>query len=422
MSEDAPYRALRHRDYRHLALSQGVSLIGTQMQVAAINWHVYLLSGSPWALGMIGLTRVAPLILFSLWGGIVADRHDRKRVIFAAQSVLALLACGLAWATWKSHDTLWLVYAVNAVAAAASAFDNPARQALVPRLVPAKQLAGALSLNLSAFNFATIAGPALSGLLLAGTSREHFAGRDSLAIIYALNALSFLGVLIAVATIRTAGTVEPRDGEHPAFFASLREGLQFVFSTPIMIATMALDFFATFWAGSLLLLPIVADQILGVGARGYGFLAAAPAVGALLGSLYTSVRILPKRQGPILLGAVAFYGCATIVVGLSRSFWLTLLALALSGLADVISTVIRQTLRQLLTPDALRGRMTSINMIFFQGGPQLGELEAGLLAGLFASAAVGTTVSIVSGGAMTLVTVLVIDRLAPYVRRYRAPV
>ena len=185
---------------------------------------------------------------------------------------------------------------------------------------------------------------------------------------------------------------------------------------------MALDFFATFWAGSLLLLPIVADQILGVGARGYGFLAAAPAVGALLGSLYTSVRILPKRQGPILLGAVAFYGCATIVVGLSRSFWLTLLALALSGLADVISTVILQTLRQLLTPDALRGRMTSINMIFFQGGPQLGELEAGLLAGLFASAAVGTTVSIVSGGAMTLVTVLVIDRLAPYVRRYRAPV
>lgn len=422
MTSTAPYRALRHRDYRHLAFSQGFSLIGTQMQVAAINWHVYLLSGSPWALGMIGLTRVAPLILFSLWGGIVADRHDRKRVIFAAQSVLAILACSLAWATWNGRDALWLIYAVNAVAAAASAFDNPARQALVPRLVPAQELSGALSLNLSAFNFATIAGPALSGLLLASTSREHAAGRDSLALIYAINALSFVAVLAAVATIRTAGTVEPGEGGHPAFFSSLREGLHFVFSTPIMIATMALDFFATFWAGSLLLLPIVADQILGVGARGFGFLAAAPAVGALIGSLYTSVRTLPKRQGPILLGAVLFYGCATIVVGLSRSFWLTLIALGLSGLADVISTVIRQTLRQLLTPDAMRGRMTSINMIFFQGGPQLGELEAGLLAGMFASVAVGTTVSIVSGGVMTLVTVIVIDRLAPFVRQYRTPV
>lgn len=417
----APYQALRHRDYRYLALSQGVSLIGTQMQVAAINWHVYLLTGSALALGTLGLTRVIPLILFSLWGGIVADRHDRKRVIFLAQSALAVLACALAWATWRAHDTLWLLYAINAAGAAASAFDNPARQALIPRLVPASQLSGALSLNLSAFNLATIAGPALAGLILAGTGRESAAGRDLLAVIYLINAISFLGVLAAVSMIRTRGAVDPAGGAHPAFWASLREGLRFVTGTPIMIATMTLDFFATFFAGSLLLLPIVADQILGIGARGYGLLAAAPAVGALFGSLFTALRALPRRQGPILLGAVACYGLATIVVGLSRSFLLTFLALAAAGLADVVSTVIRQTLRQLLTPDALRGRMTSINMIFFMGGPQLGELEAGLVAGLFASAAVGTAVSITSGGVLTILAVLIVDRLAPFVRRYEAP-
>jgi MFS family permease len=416
-----PYQVLRHADYRRLAVSQGVSLIGTQMQVAAINWHVYLLTGEPLALGTLGLTRVLPLILFSLWGGIVADRHDRKRVIFLAQSGMTLLAAVLAWSTWTGRDALWLLYAINGLSAIASAFDNPARQALLPRLVPSKELTGALSLNLSAFNFATIAGPAIAGLLLAGSQVDSLQGRDGLALIYVINSISFLGVLISVLRIRASGAVDHAANGALPFFASLREGLQFVFTTPIMTATMALDFFATFFAGSLLLLPIVADQILGVGVRGYGFLAAAPAVGALLGSLYTSLRPLPKHQGPVLLIAVVVYGAATIVVGLSTSFLLTLLALGVSGLADVISTVIRQTLRQLLTPDALRGRMTSINMIFFQGGPQLGEMEAGLVAQALPPPAFGTSVSITVGGVLTVLTVVVIDRLAPFVRRYRPP-
>lgn len=416
-----PWRALRHRDFRLLAGSQAVSLIGTQMQIAAITWHVYLLSGRPLALGTIGLTRVVPLIVFSLWGGIVADRHDRKKVMFATQSILTLLACALGYATFAGLDSLALIYAINAASAAVTAFDNPARQALIPRLVPGAELPGALALNLSAFNLATIAGPALSGVILAAAAPGGTAGRGALGAIYVVNAVSFLGVLAAVTRIRAPGAVPPREGEHPPFWTSLREGLSFVFRTPVMIATMALDFFATFFAGSLLLLPIVADQVLGVGARGYGMLAAAPAAGALAGSIYTSIRPLPRRQGPILLAAVAIYGLSTAVVGLSGSFALTLLMLALSGLADVVSTVIRQALRQLQTPDALRGRMTSINMIFFMGGPQLGELEAGLVAGLFASAALGTVVSITSGGILTIVTVVVIDRLAPFLRHYESP-
>jgi MFS family permease len=191
-----------------------------------------------------------------------------------------------------------------------------------------------------------------------------------------------------------------------------------VFTTPIMVWTMAIDFFATFFSGAMSLLPIVADQVLGVGPAGYGWLAAAPALGAVLGSLYTSLRPLPRRHGKVLLWAVAAYGLATVVYGLSRSFALTFAALAGTGLADVVSTVIRQTVRQLLTPDALRGRMTSVNMIFFMGGPQLGELEAGFVASLFASAVLGVTVSIVSGGLATLAGVAWVAAATPVVRRY----
>jgi hypothetical protein len=281
------------------------------------------------------------------------------------------------------------------------------------------------------FHAATIGGPALAGLLIAGVGLPSgglgmLAGSGAsentarLALIYALNALSFVGVLAALVLMRTSGVVAARGPVEPALRA-LRDGLRFVFRTPIMVWTTGLDFVATFFAGSLSLLPIVADQVLHSGPAGYGWLVAAPALGALLGSFYTSVRHLPARQGRLLLGSVAAYGLATVGYGLSRRYWLTFLALALSGLADLVSTVIRQTLRQLLTPDALRGRMTSVNMIFFMGGPQLGELEAGIVASLFASAAVGATVSVVSGGVATVLLALVVGMAAPVVREYVQP-
>jgi hypothetical protein len=325
-----------------------------------------------------------------------------------------------------------VLYGANALLAAASAFDNPARNALTPRLVPAAELPAALSLNLTMFHAAFIGGPALAGLLIAGVGLHHGglaalqasgASRDPapLALIYSLNALSFLGVLHALVLMRTSGRVEPGSGGHERPLAALREGLRFVFRTPIMVWTMGLDFLATFFAGSLSLLPIFADQVLHAGPAGYGWLVSAPAHGALVGSLYASVRHLPARQGRILLASVAFYGIATVAYGLSRSYWLTFAALALSGLADLVSTVIRQTLRQMLTPDHLRGRMTSVNMIFFMGGPQLGELEAGLVASLFASLALGATVSVVSGGVATVLLAAGVGLLAPVVREYVQP-
>jgi MFS family permease len=414
-----PYDALRHCDFRRLWAAQLISTTGTQMQSVALHWHVYLLTHSPLALGMVGLTRVVPIIVFSLWGGIVADRADRKKVMFATQASMAVLSAVLAALTFAGRETVLGLYALNALLAAASAFDNPARQALIPRLVPREHLPGALSLNLTMFQAALIIGPGLAGLLIAG----HGAGTETaiLAIIYSLNALSFVAVLFALTTMRTSGAVVVEGGAHEPPLAALRAGLRFVLTTPIMVWTMGLDFFATFFAGSMSLLPIFADQVLHVGAAGYGWLVAAPAVGALLGSLYTSVWPLPRRQGRVLLGSIAAYGVATIVYGLSRSFVLTLIALAGTGLADLVSTVVRQTLRQLLTPDHLRGRMTSVSMIFFMGGPQLGEMEAGLVASLFASAVTGVTVSVVSGGLATVVIAAVVAAATPLVRRYEPP-
>ena len=303
--------------------------------------------------------------------------------MFATQTTMLAGAFALAALTFTGHESLGLLYGANALLAAATAFDNPARQALIPRLVPVGELPAALSLNLTMFHAAFIGGPALAGLLIAGVGLPHagLAALSSsgarphrrLALIYALNALSFVGVLHALVLMRTSGRVEANGASHEPPLAALREGLRFVFRTPVMVWTTGLDFLATFFAGSLSLLPIFADQVLHVGPAGYGWLVAAPALGALAGSFYTSLRHLPARQGRLLLGSVAFYGVATVVYGLSRSYWLTFLALVLSGLADLVSTVIRQTLRQMLTPDTLRGRMTSVNMIFFMGGPQLGR-------------------------------------------------
>ncbi len=422
-----PYRVLRHSDFRRVWIAQLVSLTGSQMQSTAAHWHIYLLTHSPMALGALGLVRVLPIIVFSLLGGVFADRYDRRRLMLATQAFMGIVTGALALLTLGGQDSVGLLYATYALLGAASAFDNPARQALVPRLVPTLDLPAAITLNLTAMQAAQIGGPALAGLLIAQLTGS--AGADALATeahslgwIYAANAVSFLGVVLALATLQASGVVAtPASGQHEGVVASAREGLRFVFRTPLLVWTMGLDFVATFFSGALSLLPIVADRILGVGAVGYGWLVAAPAAGALLGSLFTSVRALPRHQGRVLLWAVGGYGVATIVFGLSRSFLLTFLALALSGLADLVSTVIRQTLRQLLTPDALRGRMTSVTMIFFMGGPQLGEMEAGLVASIFASQVVGVTVSIVSGGLITAIAVVAVAMRSRALREYEPP-
>ena len=413
-----PYRVLRHRDFRWLWSAQLISLTGSQMQVAAVDWHVYLLTHSPLALGMVGLSRVIPIVSLSLLGGVVADRYDRKRVMLATQLTMTAVAALLGVLTITHHESLSTLYLLTGMISAAGAFDNPARQALVPRLVPREDLPGALAMNLTMFHAGMIGGPALAGLVIASAG----GGTRGLAWIYLSNAASFLAVVATVLTMRASGKIEATGSAPESPYRSLREGLRFVFSTPLMVWTMALDFAATFFSGANALLPIFADQVLKVGAVGFGWLRAAPALGALVGSIYTSVKPIPKRQGRVFLWAVAAYGVATIVFGLSRVYALTFLALAASGLADLVSTVVRQIVRQTITPDGMRGRMTSVNMIFFMGGPQLGELEAGLVASLFASAAIGATVSVVSGGVATILVVALCAWRAKVVRDYDSAV
>lgn len=425
-----PYRVLRHRDFGRLWGAQLLSLTGSQMQATAAHWHLYLLTGSPLALGALGLSRVLPIVVFSLLGGVVADRHDRRKVMLLTQGLMLACVAALAALTLAGRDSVLLIYATYACLGAAQAFDNPARQALVPRLVPLPDLGAAITLNITAMQAAQIGGPGLAGLWIAAmggaASASAAAGPQAeaahtLGFIYAANAGSYAFVLLALATLRTSGAVAAASGPREDIRTSLREGLRFVFRSEVLVWTMGLDFVATFFSGALSLLPIVADRVLGVGAAGYGWLLAAPAAGALAGSLLTTLRPLPSRQGRLLLHAVACYGIATIVYGLSRSYLLTLAALAASGLADLVSTVIRQTLRQLLTPDALRGRMTSVTMIFFMGGPQLGEMEAGLVASLFASPVTGVSASIVSGGVLTVLATAYVAARSRAVREYEPP-
>ena len=400
--------ALRYRNFRLLWSSQLVSMAGSMMQTAAILWHVSLLvppHQRGLALGMTGAVRIVPIVAFSIVSGVVADHYDRRKIMLVTQVGMALCAAALAVLAFAGVPALWPVYLIAALSSAFWAFDGPSRHSLIPSLVPRDILPNAISLNTIMFEIAAIAGPALGGLVIAWRG---------VAWAYAFNAVSFLFVIVALLMMRDLPGRSEGTGSGVSLNAAL-EGLRFVFRTPLIRATMLLDFFATFFASASALLPIFAQDILRVGARGYGLLSAAPSVGALL----TSVALVPlidriDRRGATMLWAVVGYGLATVVFGLSRSFGITFLCLALTGATDTVSMVIRNIIRQLNTPDELRGRMTGVNMVFFMGGPQLGELEAGLVAHAF-----GATVSVVSGGLACLLATGWVGWRTPLLRAYR---
>jgi len=401
--------ALQHRNFRLIWIGQLVSMAGSMMQSAAILWHVSLLvepAQRGLALGMVGLVRVVPIVTFSLIGGVMADAHDRRRVMLVTQSGMALCAAVLAWAAFAGVSHVWPIYALAATGAAFGAFDAPARQALIPTLVPAAHLPNAISLNAIVFQAASVIGPAAGGILI---------GEAGVAWAYAINAISFVFVIAALLMMRDL-TGRAEGGSREVTLAAALEGLRFVFRTPLIRSTMLLDFFATFFASATALLPIFAQDILRVGAHGYGVLSAAPSVGAILSSLLM-VRLVDhiERRGPVLLWAIVAYGLATVLFGISRNFAITFACLALTGAADTVSMVIRNLVRQLTTPDHMRGRMTSVNMIFFMGGPQLGELEAGLVANAW-----GPVLSVVSGGIGCLMVTGWVAASTPQLRHYRA--
>ena len=415
--------ALHFRDYRIFWVGLFVSVIGSQMQLIAVNWHIFeLLRGQTFTLtlfgrtidlgaealglGTLGLVRVIPIVLFALLGGMLADTRNRRTLLLYAEVAAALMAGALAVLTLTGRETVPLIYLFTAALSAVAAFENPSRQSLVPHLVPAEHFSNAVSVQTLTWTTAAIVGPALAGLLVAYVD---------IGVVYALNALSFLAVVISLLLMRYRGHVAA--ATTGLGLGALREGLRFVFRTPIISSTMLLDFIATFFSSARTMLPIVASDILGVGAVGYGWLATADSMGAVIaGSALATRGEQLRRQGPLLLACVVVYGAATALFGISTIFTVSFLMLMLVGAGDAISTVIRGTVRQLSTPDALRGRMTSVNMMFFMGGPQLGELEAGLVAAAF-----GVPFAVVTGGVATVLLTALVAWRFPILRRYDTP-
>ena len=403
--------ALRHRNFRLIWIGLLVSFTGSMMQNAALLWHVSLLvtpERKGLALGMVGLVRVVPVVVFSMISGVVADAWDRRRLMLFTQTAATLVALALASIAFSGVTGLWLIYVLAALGSAVGAFDLPARNALVPTLVPREHLPNAISLNTIMFQTASVVGPSLGGLLIAAT---HVGWA------YVANAISFAFVIVALRLMRDIPERQPSAPgarDDVSWHAAL-EGLRFVFRSPLIRSTMLLDFFATFFSSAMALLPIFAQDILKVGAEGYGWLYAAPAAGAVvMSAIMVPMTERIRKRGPTLLWSVAGYGIATAVFGLSRSFWLTFFCLAMTGATDTVSMIIRNVIRQLETPDRLRGRMTGVNMVFFMGGPQLGELEAGVVANWF-----GATVSVVSGGIGCLIATGWVAASTPRLRHYQ---
>lgn len=380
-----------------------VSEIGTQMQVVAINWQVYELTHSALALGLVGFAGFLPIIFFALLGGLVADKVDRKKLLIFTQIFQALVAAMLAIFSFLNLVTPSLIYIMIALTAAAKTFQAPARQAIIPHLVPKAHFINAISLNTLIRQSSILIGPAIAGFMIA------LYGVRS---IYLLNAISFIFLIIALIPVKVFA--KPLEKKVSYSLSSVWEGIKFVKGNQILASTMILDFLANFFSSATTLLPIFAKDILKVGPAGLGLLYAAPAIGAVIaGLILASIRNI-KSQGKLILASVFLYGVATIGFGLSKSFYLSLFFLSLVGVGDMVSTVLRNTIRQLITPDYIRGRMVSINMIFVQGGPLIGEMEAGVLAA-FTSA----PFSVAIGGIATVILTLLVAIKEPKLKDYQ---
>ena len=378
MARTTPLPALQQRDFRLLWIGQLFSTVGSQMQLIVVNWHVYLLlrgqvdriallgwhislNAQAVGLGMLGAVRILPIFLFAFLGGAIADHRDRRQIILWSQILACLCAGLLGWLTLRGNITIGLLYLFTALDAAINAFNEPAQIALYPELIPAEHLANAATLFALLWQVGTIIGPMLAGILLVAFP---------IGITYLLNAGSFLVVLLAVLLMRHRSAVQKADRE--AFnWREMLDGFHFVRRTRLIWSTMILDAFATFFASARTMLPLVATQILHTGAQGYGFLATAQPVGAVLTGGVMAMRKPVRRQGSIFLASVALYALATALFGVSSLFIFSYLFFALTGVGDTISTVIRTTICLQWTPAELRGRMTAVQMVLAFGGPQL---------------------------------------------------
>src|SRR5215207_225195 len=398
-----PYAALRNRDFRLLLTGRFITAFGNEMLSFAIGWELWLRTHEAFVLGMVGLVQVIPVILLSLPAGHVADQYNRKRIVLITELFLALCVLGLGWLSY-TDGPLYLIYSLLLGIGIARAFNDPASSTLLPQTVPPELFSNAATWSTSTWQFASITGPALAGLLIG-----FF---NSVILIYVFDALAAITFCILLALIKGRQLAL---AEKSATWKSLVEGFRFMRNTKVILAAITLDMFAVLFGGAVALLPIYATDILQVGPQGLGILRAAPAVGALIMAFLLAHLPPMQNAGRTLLLAVTGFGLATIVFGLSTSFGLSLVMLALIGAMDNISVVIRGTLLLTQTPDAMRGRISAVNSIFIGVSNELGSFESGLAASLF-----GPLLAVVAGGIGTIIVVLIVARTWPEIGRLKS--
>lgn len=393
--------ALRHAPYRRYLFGAFVSNVGNMLQSTAIAMHLFDLTHSSFKVGLLGLVRVGPLLVFSLIGGIVADHKDRRKVVLATQCAMGAIALALTLVEWRGYASVPAIYVTVGLLAVTTSFDNPARQAMVVNLVPHEDLRNAIGLNGISWRLSDIVGPAIAGAVL---KSGGLAGLGRFGTSYLINFLTFGAVIVAVLMLPplpSQGQTSNRPQNLKEIVEAIRDGLRFVHGTRVLRSSLWIDFWATFFSGADALLPAFAKDILKVGDAGYALLRASMGAGALLGALVMTWYPVMKRQGRWVIIMVGLYGLSTILFGVSMSLPLAMLFLAGTGFADMVSTVLRQTIRQLTTPDHMRGRMTATSVLFHATGPQLGDMEAGTLAKLS-----GERWSIVVGGTASVLLAL----------------
>ena len=397
-----PYAAFRFRDFLIFSIGGNLAVIGGQMANLAVGWELYQRTNQPIALGWVGITHGLPIILLALPAGHMADRFNRKNLVVCWQILVVLSALGLAAVSyWKAP--IPLVYLCLLASSIGQAFIGPARSALFPMLVPLEELTNAVTWNSGGFQVASMIGPALGGAVIAITGHTWPA--------YVVSAGCNLAFLFTVGSLRTR--TEGRNVGEPVTLKSLGAGIHFVRDNRIILGTITLDLFAVLLGGAISLLPVYARDILRVGPPGLGWLRAAPSAGALAMALVVAHVPPMKKSGRAMLLAVSCFGAVTIVFGLSKIFWLSLLMLFIAGAVDNISVVVRHSLVQILTPDAMRGRVSAVNGIFITTSNDIGDFESGLVAQFL-----GPVISVVSGGVGTILVVIATALFWPDLRRF----
>lgn len=407
--EHQPFGALKNGEFRLLLVGNILSMLGMQALLTTVAWEVFQRTREPWPLAMLGLVQFVPVMLLCLPAGQLVDRFERRRVLLCAVLMFLVGALTLAYNSAR-QGPLWITYLTLALVGGARAFAQPARAALLPEIVPRESFANAVAWSSGGFQFTMVAGPALGGWL------TYWTGGAT--AVYWLTAVCCLIYLVCLLCI----TPRPRpDSREPITLRSLAAGLVFVWSNRLILAAIALDMFAVLLGGATAMIPVYADVILHSDSLAMGWLRSAPGAGAVLMSLVLTLRPPLQQAGRALLWAVVVFGLMTIGFGLSYSFSLSMACLLVLGAADMISVVIRNTLVQMQTPDAMRGRVSAVNGLFITASNELGEFESGLVAHLFrreSDPTFGPQVAVVSGGVGTILVVALVAWLCPALRQY----